>query len=373
MKNIYLLSSTRADYSIYLPLMKALLRENKLNLRVVAFGTHPEKAFGCTLNKFKEDNIEVYQTFKTYSPDDSPLGISNNVADVMSLFAGFWEQEKNQVDLLIALGDRFEMFAAVASAVPFRLPIAHLHGGETTLGAIDNIYRHAISLCATLHFTATHTASQRLKELLGEEKGIFATGALAIDSIQSVSLLSISQLREQFGIDLLTPSILFTFHPETTLSMEENVNHIKTLLEVVSETKYQVIITLPNADTYGTSIRDSIFDFCKNREAPFFLFESMGVVGYYSAMKHCAFVMGNSSSGIIEAASFGKYAINVGDRQKGRESGANVLHTPIEKTAIQARIKAISTLPALDSNNIYGDGNATSRIVSHIIDFLKVV
>jgi GDP/UDP-N,N'-diacetylbacillosamine 2-epimerase (hydrolysing) len=370
MKNIYLLSSTRADYSIYYPLMVALRVEQSIRLRIVAFGTHLEQQFGYTLSIFEKDGFEVYSAISTYSEDDSPAGISKSIAKTMSSFSDFWEAERQTVDLIIALGDRYEMFAAVAATVPFQLPVAHLHGGETTLGAIDNVYRHSISLYSKLHFAATPGAAARLKLLLGYDQGVFYTGALAIDTIQSIQLLNLQMVKDKFQVDLGIPTILFTYHPET-VDFEENENNTRVLLEVLEQSGYQIVITLPNADTYGNTVRTIIKEFCKAKQPPFFVFETMGAVGYYSAMKFCSFVMGNSSSGILEAASFGKYAINVGDRQKGREAGNNVIHLPIEKEQLQRQIEAMGSLPDPGTLNIYGEGKATPKIMKYILNFLS--
>jgi GDP/UDP-N,N'-diacetylbacillosamine 2-epimerase (hydrolysing) len=254
--------------------------------------------------------------------------------------------------------------------VPFNIPVAHLYGGETTLGAIDDKFRHALTVMSTYHFTSTEEHKQRVTQILGHNKNVYNVGAMAIDNIKNLPLLSIDQFREKFHIDLNKPTILSTFHPET-VSAEKNDVYIKELLKAFDELKkdWQIVITMPNADTMGNQVRQVIQEYLVKGDRNVIGVESLGLTGYYSCMKYCSLLAGNTSSGIVEAASFGKYVINLGDRQKGRQAGKNVLHCPIQQDAIISMVHSIRLRPALNNDNIFGDGDSVPKIV----DVLKKI
>lgn len=360
---IILLSSTRADYSIYRPLLKKMCADDFFTVNIVAFGAHLSEQYGYTVQNFLADGFHVYKQLNTIPDGDSPREITDSIAKTIALFSEFWEQEKQNTDIIIALGDRYEMFAAVAASVAFNLKVAHIHGGETTQGAIDNVFRHSISLFSTYHFTATENSARRVAQIIGTEKHIYTVGALSLDNLKELSLLSLQEFKEKYNVDLSVPTLLVTYHPET-IAYESNEQNATIIAQSLIESGYQCIITMPNADTYGHSIR-KVFKNLNQLSSQIHIFENLGTVGYFSAMKHCAFLIGNSSSGIIEAASFGKYVIDLGHRQAGREAGNNVLRIPtITKEHILKKIREIETLPPLSDFNIYGNGNTADKIIS---------
>ena len=360
------LTSSRADYSIYYPLLKKLNGDPFFELHILAFGTHLSLQHGRTVDKIKEDGFTVSHEIQTLPVDDQPKSIVKAQAKTMSAFSELFAQES--YDLLFALGDRFEMFAAVASTLPFDLKVAHIHGGETTLGAIDNAYRHSISLMSKLHFCVTEAYENRLVELLGTEKGIFNVGSLSMDNMKHLTLLSIEEMKEKFGVDLSKPSILFTFHPET-VAFEKNEVYIKEIISALSELDhFQLVITMPNNDTMGSMVRNHLNDFI-SKATNVFAIENFGTIGYLSAMKHCALMLGNTSSGFAEAAYFPKWVINLGQRQAGRYRTPNIVDVPeIEKRVILNAVNHLKGSPEPTFNSPYGNGNTAEQIIKILKD-----
>jgi GDP/UDP-N,N'-diacetylbacillosamine 2-epimerase (hydrolysing) len=278
-------------------------------------------------------------------------------------FSNIWNE--NRFDLIIALGDRYEMFAACASSVPFDIPIAHIHGGETTLGAFDDAFRHSITQMATWHFTTTEQYWNRVVELKGSDKNVYNVGALSIDNLLSLQLLTIEEFKAKFNIDLSIPSILITFHPET-VNFDKNLVYVDNLIAALKEIKnYQFIITMPNADTTGNMIREQLAGFiAENCNA--IGVESFGTLGYLSCMKYCSMLLGNSSSGFVEAAFFPKYVINIGDRQLGRILTENMYNCKIEKAEIITAVKNFEYMQLDNKLDLYGDGSAALKIVTEL-------
>jgi GDP/UDP-N,N'-diacetylbacillosamine 2-epimerase (hydrolysing) len=360
---IGVLTSSRADYGIYYPLLNAIKSDPLFTLRIIAFGTHLSEKHGFTLNNIIKDNFEVEHTVQTVPTDDTPYAISESMGRTLVSFSKIW-QESNY-DLVLCLGDRYEMFAACASATPFGIKLAHLHGGEQTIGAIDDAFRHAITHMSQVHFTACETYRKRVVELKGSEKNVFNVGSLSIDNLTHLNLYEIREFKERFGIDLSKPSILITFHPET-VSFEKNEFYINELIAALSETKgYQFIITMPNADTMGLLVRQRLIDFIEINENAFGV-ESFGTLGYLSCMKNCSFMLGNTSSGYIEASFFPKYVIDLGDRQTGRIITGNIYKCGIDRSEILKAILKFDKNTKLPSVDIYGDGNAASKILEII-------
>lgn len=366
---IAVLTSSRADFGIYLPLLKKLREDPFFDLSIIAFGTHLSPFHGETIQQIYEEDFEVKYKVESMLITDSAEAIATAVGLTAIKFADFYQKYQSNFDLVFCLGDRYEMFAAVTAGIPFNIPFAHLHGGETTLGAIDNIYRHSITLASKYHFVATTNYAKRVANLINAEIDITIVGALSLDNLNTLEMPSIEEFKVKWNIDLSKSTILFTFHPET-ISYHSNENYAKELINTIIELaeNYQVLITMPNADTAGNIIRNAlIINFNNNTNV--FLIENLGSRSYFTAMKYCSFLLGNTSSGIIEAASFSKYVINLGNRQLGRESGGNVIHCEIDKDKIMHAIKNLDQLPLLNSNyNIYGDGKASQKILDKLKD-----
>lgn len=364
---VSVLTSSRADYGIYLPLLKQLKDDTYFDLNIIAFGTHTSYEYGYTIENILADGFNINYKIVTVLRN-SPREISKSIALTINEHAKVWEEEKDKTDLIFCLGDRYEMFAAVSASIPFNIPVAHIHGGETTLGAIDNKFRHAITQMSTYHFTSASEHVEKVKKLTDSNK-IYNVGALSLDNLDTLELLSINRFQEKFNINLSLPSILVTFHPET-VSFDKNETYAKELSSAFKKLdKFQIIITMPNADTMGNLIRNTFSKLtmeCKH----VICIENFGVKGYFTAMKHSLFLLGNTSSGIIEAASFKKYVINLGDRQKGRCSGDNIFDVRIDKDVILKTVEKINSLGEYLGGNIYKGKIAASK---QIIDVLKQI
>lgn len=370
MFQITVLTSSRADYSIYRPLLQVLKKEPAIKLQLVAFGTHTAAAFGNTADAIRKDGFTIEKELPFVLDGSSPKTIADSMAKTMEQFAKVWEELPT--DLIICLGDRYEMFAAVAASVPFNIPIAHIHGGETTLGAMDNIFRHSLTHMATLHFAGCEAYRQRIIELKGTDNNVFNTGALSIDNFQSLELLTKEQFVEKFGVDLDKPTLLTTFHPET-VSFNRNEEYAKQLSVALKKLAddFQVIITMPNADTMGNVIREEMQALAANNKDRIFAFENLGTIGYLSAMKHCAMLVGNTSSGFAEASYFPKWVVNLGSRQDGRLMTENIRTIDIDDELIVKTVKALSRLSVPSIQHPYGKGQAASAMMQHIMMFLK--
>lgn len=361
---IAVLTSSRADYGVYLPLLKKLRDDNQFELSIIAFGSHCSEKFGRTVNNINQDGFTIYTEMDNLIDDDSPKGITKSYAKTVDLFAEFWN-ENNHFDWVVCLGDRFEMAAAVNAGIPFGIKFAHIHGGETTLGAIDNIYRHQITLASKMHFPSLPIFENRIRELIedGASDCIEVTGSLSLDNLKDIPLLTKEDFLQKWNIDLNRPSILITIHPETVdFKMNESfcLESI-TALEKLKE-EYQLIITMPNADTSGSVFRNAFENLHIQDQVNVKLIENFGTQSYFSCMKYVDLMLGNTSSGIVEAASFNKYVVNLGDRQKGRFSGKNVMNCRFDAAEILKTVKSIQSKSYLGENP-YFRGGATEIIL----------
>lgn len=358
---IAVLTSSRADYSIYFPLLKALNEDHFFDLHIIAFGTHLSKNYGETINQITSDGFKISVKVDTIPNSDIPADISLAMGKAMMSFSEVWAS--HSFDLILALGDRYEMFAACASSISFGIKIAHIHGGETTKGAIDDIFRDSITLMSTYHFATTDQYKNRIIELTGNAENTFNVGALSIDNLASMTLLSIGDFKLRYNLDLSVPSILITFHPET-VAFEKNEEYICELIAALRLISgYQFIITMPNADTMGNAIRTKLNEFIAECSQAYGI-ESFGTLGYLSCMKHCTMMLGNTSSGFVEASFFNKYVINIGERQTGRILTKNIRACNIRRNEIVSAVKDYDSSNFYENVNIYGNGNTAYQIIS---------
>lgn len=362
---IGVLTSSRADYGIYLPLLKQLKERPDYKLEIIAFGTHLSKYHGYTLDYIKSDGFEVIYEISSILTNDDETSISTAYGLTVLKFADFWRE--HQFDWVFCLGDRYEMSAAVQAGIPYGINFAHIHGGETTLGAIDNIYRHQISLASKKHFPATEFFAKRIEELIGSPENIFYVGSLSIDELGEMPIPAESEFREKYGIK--GEFALLTFHPET-VSPQKNVEYAAEMLNGLKEIAKEVllVITMPNADTFGTIYRDALYQLKESVSDRVLLIENFGKLNYFAAIRYCKLMIGNTSSGIIEAASFGKYVMNVGDRQKGRAQSDNIINVPFSSKEM---IKAFSlALERRDykGDNIYHRSGTVNLILNNLKD-----
>jgi len=360
---IGVLTSSRADYGIYLPLLQALKKDAFFKLEIITFGTHLSKFHGHTLDQIIADGYGKIHQLNVLLANDNETAIASSYGLTALKFASFWGH--NEYDLVFCLGDRFEMSAAVQAGIPFGVKFAHIHGGETTLGAIDNIYRHQITLASSLHFTSSERHSQKIIKILDVNKNIYTVGALSLDEISNFQPIEKSVFYNTFNLSD-DPFALITFHPETVAS-KDNVNFAlemkKGLIEVAKQ--INLVITMPNADTLGSVFRKAIFELkeeCNNKVV--ILIENFGKTNYFAAMHYSALLIGNTSSGIIEAASFKKYVINVGKRQEGRTQSENIINVAFDSEQISNKTKETLSLGDYKGINAYYKDGATSSIVN---------
>ena len=366
---IGILTSSRADYGIYLPLLQKMKSDSFFEMEIIAFGTHLSKSHGYTLNDIEKDGYNCIHTISSLISNDDEQSIASSYGLTVLKFSDFWVSHR--YDLVFCLGDRFEMSAAVQAGIPFGVKFAHLHGGETTLGAIDNVYRHQITLASLLHFTATDVFRKRVIDLIGSSVGVFAVGSLSLNDIKAFVPIERTTFFEKFNIPN-EEFVLVTFHPETML-VEENVQYaqaMKNALEAISK-KIFVIITMPNADTQGSVYREVIEQLKKEFPKQFLLIENFGKVNYFSAMHYAKVLIGNTSSGILEAASFGKYVVNVGDRQKGRVQSDNVLNCEFKEVAMITAVAEAMSFEKYNEKNVYFKEGVANNIIKIIKEFYE--
>lgn len=363
MMKVGILTSSRADFGIYLPLLRALRADVFFSIEIIAFGTHLSPHHGHTIDNIIAEGFEVKYTVESMLLNDDAEAIATAASLTSMKFASFWSLHEKEFDLVFCLGDRYEMFAAVLAGLPFQIKFAHLHGGEQTLGAIDNVFRHCISHASYLHFTSTQFYAERLKAMLDHTKHIYNVGALSLENLKQIKLLSPKKFQQKWNIDLRNPTVLITFHPET-VDVKNNEQFTKSLTEVIKANKqYQYLITMPNADTNGSVIR-KIFIKELGSIANVFMIENLGTQSYFTALNNCKFLIGNSSSGIIEAASFGKFVINIGKRQEGRYASLNVFNvSAITTKKIQSVITEIEEAPVFSGENVYFKKETSKQII----------
>jgi len=368
MKKICLFTGTRAEYGLLKPLLVEIENDPELQLQLLVSGMHLSADFGNTFQLIEKDGFLIDAKVATLEEDDTPLGTCRSIARGVTGYAEAFTAL--QPDLLVLLGDRFEAFAAAAAALVCQLPIAHLHGGETTEGAYDEAFRHAISKMSQLHFVATEAYRRRVVQLGEAPERVFNVGAIGLDYLESTELLVRADLEKSLGFRFGRQSALVTFHP-VTLEQGSATAQFNQLLAAIDQLpELKVIFTKANADTEGREINRLIDDYVAGHPQKAIEFTSMGHLRYLSSLRVVDLVLGNSSSGIIEAPSFGVPTVNIGNRQQGRIKAASVIDCPPERSAIlNACRKALSrefkNLARTVDNPYSGAG--TARQIKEII------
>ena len=363
-KKICIITGSRADYGLLRWVMKGIKDSEKLQLNIIVTGMHLSPEFGLTYTNIEQDGFTISKKIEMLMSSDTPVGISKSTGLGVIGFADALAEIKP--DLLLLLGDRYEVLSAAISALFAQIPIAHIHGGETTEGAFDEAIRHSITKMSYLHFVATDVYRQRVIQLGEHPDRVFKVGGLGIDSIIKLPLLGRVELEKAMDFSFGAKSLLITFHP-VTLEKATSAHQIKELLSALDEIKdIHLIFTLPNSDTDGRIIIQMIELFCsKHPNAK--SFSSLGTLLYLSCIGQVDGVMGNSSSGLTEVPSFQKGTINIGNRQRGRIKAESVIDCEADKKSI---LEAIDTLYSYEFCeklktviNPYGDGGASERII----------
>ncbi len=366
MRTVGVVTTNRSDYGLYRPILRRIAKDRGLKLVLYVSGAHLSAKHGNTVTAIESDKFGPIERVPLDLTDDSPAGIARTMGQATQSFARAFQRRRP--DLLLVLGDRFEMFAAAAAATPLLIPLAHIHGGEITEGAIDNSFRHAMTKLAHIHFVSNEQHRARVVQMGEEPWRVHVSGAPGLDNISQLKTLLPQQLARKFGLAGRTPPLLVTFHPET-MEAEETEAHTGELLAALKASRRPVVFTAPSNDTNGSRVRKRIEAYLKENPSAR-LVESFGVQGYFSMMKWAAAMLGNSSSGLIEAPSFGLPVVNIGDRQKGRLRANNVIDcAPKRREILKALQKALA--PSFRSglkgkSNPYGDGKAAQRIVDGI-------
>lgn len=370
MRKICVFTGTRAEYGLLQPLLQAIIAHPHLQLQLLVSGTHLSQAHGFTRHQIEADGFSIDAEVDLELGDDNAAGICRAAGRGLS---GCGEAfARLQPDLLVLLGDRYEAFAAAGAATLCNIPIAHLHGGEITRGAIDDALRHAISKLSLLHFTACEEYRQRVIQLGEEPQRVFHVGAIGLDGIEKRELLSCKDLQAELGLDLGQPILLLTFHPATT-EPGQATGQVKELIRALDRLQLQVVITGANADAEGSRIDHLFADYVRRNPQRAIRVASLGQQRYLSTLKYAAAVVGNSSSGLIEAPSFGTPTVNIGSRQDGRLRAPSVIDCPPQADAICTAVrKALSSAfseEIKEMTNPYRKENTVDSIIRVLESF----
>lgn len=371
MRKVTVLTATRAEYGLLKPLLERLNGDTSIELSIVVTGAHLSPEFGLTYQEIENDGYTIDKKIEILVSADTPSSISKSMGLAMIGFADYFSDEKP--NLLVVLGDRYETLAVAISAMNERIPIAHLYGGETTEGAIDESIRHAITKLSYLHFTSTEESRSRVIQLGEQPDRVFSVGAMGIENVLQEKLMNKTELEAAIDFKLDKPYVMVTFHP-VTLEDNNTAEQFQALLETCKKHKnLKFIFTKANSDANGRIINQMIDIFVKGNDHAV-AFTSLGITRYLSALRYCTLVIGNSSSGLLEAPSFGIPTINIGDRQKGRLQAESVINCEPTKEGIgQAIVLALTEEfknKAAKTVNPYGDGNTSDKIIATIEDFL---
>lgn len=365
-RTIAVVSAGRADYAICLPVLRRIQADPALRLHLIVSGMHLSPEFGMTVDSVVADGFEIGDRVEMLLSSDTPEGIAKSMGLGTIGFAQSFARFRP--DILVVLADRFEMHAAAVAALPFRIPVAHIEGGDLTEGAIDDALRHSITKLSHLHFVSTEDYGRRVVQLGEDPWRVTISGAPSLDNLKTLKLPSAVELERNYKISLQQPPLLVTFHP-VTLEYEHTHQQIGELIEALKTVDMPVVFTMPNADTSGRIIAQAIKEFV-SAHPTVHLVENLGTRDYLGMMAQAAAVVGNSSSGIIEAPSFGLPVVNIGTRQRGRSRAANVIDVGYSRSDIIGGIKA-ALQPAFRRTlrnlvNPYGSGNAAATIVERL-------
>jgi GDP/UDP-N,N'-diacetylbacillosamine 2-epimerase (hydrolysing) len=368
-KSVCVVTSTRADYGILKPLIQALYNHNQIDLFLTVTAAHLSPLFGMTYKEIENDGFKIHKKIETLSGDED---MSECMGLTVTRFSDYFAEYKP--DLVIVLGDRYEIVSVCCAAVNNRIPVAHLHGGESTEGLIDEYYRHAITKMSILHFVSCEQYRKRVIQLGEHPDRVFNVGALGVENILRTKLLDLNVLEKVINFKLSDkPYAIVTFHPVT---LEENTAEfqLKELLSAIEDfPEMRFIITKSNADAGGSVINHLLDKFGETHDNCLVVY-SLGMLKYLSALKYARVVIGNSSSGILEAPSMKVPTVNIGDRQKGRIQAKSIINClPLRENITKAIRQSLSEEfknVADSSKNVYGDGNTSDKIINILSEFL---
>jgi len=363
-KKIAVVTGSRAEYGLLRNLIKEINESDSLDLNLIVTGSHLSKEYGNTIDEISADGFNIDNKVMLDLNEDSEesvaKAISLGISEITNIFAN------NKPDLALILGDRYEIFSVAIAALICRLPVAHIHGGERTEGVIDESIRHSITKMSHLHFTATEEYRKRVAQLGEKESTIYNVGAIGIDDIMQMKFLSKDEIEKKFEINFNKRNLLITFHP-VTLDQDSSKGYLKNLLDVLLEQKDTTFIfTKANADMEGKQINSQLEEFVRLNPKNSYIFPSMGRLNYLSTMLYVDGILGNSSSGIIEAPSMKVPTVNIGNRQKGRIMAKSVISCNHDSSSIRSALQKLFSLSfqqqAKSVINPYGEGGASKKI-----------
>jgi len=368
MKKICVITGSRAEYGLMSRVMRLIQEEPDMQLQIIATNMHLSVEYGETYKEIEADEFVIDKKIPILSSSDTTNATAKSVGTGMIGFADAYEEL--QPDMIMVLGDRHEILAAVSTALFYKIPVIHIHGGEITEGAYDDSIRHAITKMSHLHFTSTEAYRQRVIQMGENPETVYYVGALGCENIRQMQLMDKEELEKSLNFKLDRNTILVTFHPVT---MENNTSekHLKELLAAIDKFEnLRMIFTLPNSDTDGQVIIKLITEYVAKNSHKAICFSSFGAKRYLSIFQYIGSVVGNSSSGLIEAPSFHIPTLNIGDRQKGRIAAASVIHCKPERADIEEKLKVIMQPGYAESfkniENPYDKPNTAYEIVQTI-------
>ena len=372
MKKICILTATRAEYGLLSPVIKKLNNIPEFDVRVVVTGMHLSPEFGLTYREIENDGVNIDRKIEMLLSADTPSAITKSMGVALMGFADYFAEINP--DALVVLGDRYETLAVCIAAMNEKIPIFHIHGGETTEGLIDEAIRHAITKMSMFHFTSTEQYRKRVIQLGEHPSRVFNVGALGVENVLSISTISKEELGRELGINLDTCYAVGTYHPVTLEEYSAEKQVMELIHAIEKNAKITFIFTKANADQNGATINKILDDYTKKLKN-LYLFDSLGVKKYLSVVKGARFVIGNSSSGLIEVPSFGIPTIDIGDRQRGRVSGDSVIHCKPEfkdiDKAINMAMSSEFRQKIVNAPNPYGTGNVSDKICQNILLILS--
>ena len=364
-RKICVVTGSRAEYGLLKKTMQRIADSKSLDLQLIVTGSHLSEEYGNTISCILNDGFLPDFKINILEEDASAISTTNAISKIIREFPNCLEALNP--DLLLVLGDRFEIFGAVASALIHKIPVAHIHGGEVTEGAFDESLRHSITKMSHLHFTSTTKHKSRVEQLGEDPDLVFNVGAPGVEAIQSLELLSLDSIQKLIGVPFRDKNYLVTFHPETLEDSSSPKEQIKNLLKCLEkQDDASIIFTKANADPGGKAVNIEIQKFVEKYPHRSSLHASLGHLNYISTMKYCSAVIGNSSSGIIEAPSLQIPTINIGSRQKGRTKSVNIINCKNSIPEILDAFKKLTRLKLDSVDNPY-DGGDTSKMIMKII------
>ena len=366
-RKICVVTGSRAEYGLLCPILIKIQESNKLELQLISTSSHHSTEYGLTYKQIENDGFTIDDKINNLFPSDSNSSIVKSTAKATSLLSDSFD--RLEPDIVLLLGDRYETHASATAAMLMNIPIAHIHGGEVTEGAVDEQIRHSITKMSYLHFCSTETYRKRVIQMGEDPARVFYSGAPGIDNIKNLKLLTKNKLEKELNWKLTFKSALFTYHPVTLEESDVEID-LEVILSILETFSFNILFTYANADSGGKVINQKIEEFCKIQPARYKVVKSLGQIKYLSAMKYVDLLVGNTSSGIIEAASFKKPVVNIGDRQKGRLRGENVIDCNLKtlQESIKLALSSSFRNKIKNLNNIYGTGAAADIILDKLIN-----